>query len=158
MNRRTFSKSIAVAVSTIGLHGVSSFALKPAPQFSITMDDFHWNNPVKLTAWERNRSILDALKANSIKGALFVVGRNIESGEGKQLLSSWDSAGHLIGNHTYSHRNYNAAQTRIDEYQQDILRAEALLKDFPSFQKYFRFPMLKEGDTAARRSVLLQRC
>ena len=151
MNRRSFAKSLAVAVSTIGLHGVPSLARKPAPQFSITMDDFHWNNPVKLTAWERNQSILDALKANSIKGALFVVGRNIESGEGKQLLSSWDSAGHLIGNHTYSHRNYNAAQTRIDEYQQDILRAESLLKDFPRFQKYFRFPMLKEGDTAAKR-------
>jgi len=149
MNRRTFAKSLAVAVSTIGLHGVPSLARKPAPQFSITMDDFHWNNPVKLTAWERNQSILDALKANSIKAALFVVGRNIDNAEGKQLLSHWDKAGHLIGNHTYSHRNYNASE--LAEYQQDILRAETLLKEFPRFQKYFRFPMLKEGETAAKR-------
>jgi peptidoglycan/xylan/chitin deacetylase (PgdA/CDA1 family) len=149
MNRRTFAKSLAVAVSTIGLHGVPSFARKPAPQFSITMDDFHWNNPVKLTAPERNQAILDALQANSIKAALFVVGRNIDNAEGKQLLSHWDKAGHLIGNHTYSHRNYNTSE--IAEYQQDILRAETLLKEFPRFQKYFRFPMLKEGDTAAKR-------
>ncbi len=74
--------------------------------------------------------------------------------EGKQLLSAWDKAGHLIGNHTYSHRNYNAPATVVAEYLQDILRAEALLKDFPRFRKYFRFPMLKEGDTAAKRDAM----
>jgi hypothetical protein len=36
----------------------------------------------------------------------------------------------------------------------DILRAEELLKDFSRFQKYFRFPMLKEGNTAAKRDEL----
>ena len=154
MNRREFSKSLALGVAALGLAGVPAIARKAAPQFSITMDDFHWQNAVKLTAAERNQAILDALHANSIKAALFVAARNIDSAEGKQLLSSWDKAGHLIGNHTYSHRNYNSSTTVIDEYQQDILRAEALLKDFPRFRKYFRFPMLKEGDTAAKRDAM----
>ena len=118
------------------------------------MDDFLWQNAVKLTASERNDSILSALQSHSMKAGLFVVGRNIESPEGKQLLSKWDKAGHLIGNHTYSHRNYNAPTAVAAEYQQDILRAEALLKDFPRFRKYFRFPMLKEGDTAAKRDAM----
>jgi peptidoglycan/xylan/chitin deacetylase (PgdA/CDA1 family) len=156
MNRRDFSKSLALGIAAVGLGGVPAIARKAAPQFSITMDDFHWNNAVKLTAAERNQSILDTLRANSIKAALFVVGRNIDSEQGKQLLSAWDKAGHLIGNHTYSHRNYNAPATVIDEYQQDILRAEALLKDFPRFRKYFRFPLLKEGDTAAKRDAMRQ--
>jgi hypothetical protein len=39
-------------------------------------------------------------------------------------------------------------------YEQDILRAESLLKDFPNFRKYFRFPMLKEGETAAKRDAM----
>ena len=154
MNRRTFSKSLALGVAALGLGGVPAIARKPAPQFSITMDDFHWQNAVKLTAAERNQAILDTLNANSIKAALFVIGRNIDSAEGKQLLAPWDKAGHLIGNHTYSHRNYNASATVIDEYQQDILRAESLLKDFPRFRKYFRFPLLKEGDTAAKRDAM----
>ena len=154
MNRREFSKSLALGVAALGLSGVPAIARKAAPQFSITMDDFHWQNAVKLTAAERNQAILDALHANSIKAALFVAARNIDSAEGKQLLTSWDKAGHLIGNHTYSHRNYNSSTTVIDEYQQDILRAEALLKDFPRFRKYFRFPMLKEGDTAAKRDAM----
>jgi peptidoglycan-N-acetylglucosamine deacetylase len=154
MNRRTFNKSLALSFAAIGLGGVPALARKPAPQFSITMDDFHWANAVKLTAAARNQAILDTLQANSIKAALFVVGSNIESDEGKQLLAPWDKAGHMIGNHTYSHRNFNAAEVSIEAFQEDVLRAEALLKDFPHFRKYFRFPALKEGDTATKRDAM----
>lgn len=154
MNRRAFTKSLALSAAALGFGGIPAFAFKPAPQFSITMDDFNWRDPVKLTAVERNESILNTLQANSIKAALFVIGRNIESNEGKQLLSPWDQAGHLIGNHTYSHRNYNAPETVVENYLRDILRAEELLKQFSRFQKYFRFPALKEGDTAAKRDSM----
>jgi peptidoglycan/xylan/chitin deacetylase (PgdA/CDA1 family) len=154
MNRRDFTKSLALGVTALGLGGVPAIARNPAPQFAITMDDFHWNNPVKLTASERNQAILNALETNSIKAALFVIGRNIDSDEGKQLLSPWDKAGHMIGNHTYSHRNFNAPDANVKAYEQDILRAEALLQEFPRFRKYFRFPMLKEGDTVAKRDAM----
>ena len=154
MNRRDFTKCLSLSVAAIGLGDMPGIVRKPAPQFSITMDDFNWQNPVKLSAAERNQSIVDTLHSHSIKAALFVVGRNIEADEGKQLLSAWDKAGHMIGNHTYSHRNYNASSTVVADYQQDILRAEALLKNFPRFRKYFRFPALKEGDTAAKRDAM----
>ena len=154
MNRRKFTKTLALSITTIGLRGVPAIACRRAPQFSITMDDFNWRNAVKLTATERNEAILRTLRAHSHKAALFVIGRNIDSEEGKQLLAPWDKAGHMIGNHTYSHRNFNAPETNVAEYQQDILRAEALLKEFPRFRKYFRFPMLKEGDTAAKRDAM----
>src|SRR5262245_36186008 len=111
MNRRTFTKSLALSAAALG---IPAFTHKQAaPQFSITMDDFNWRNAVKLTAVERNDSILNTLQSNSIKAALFVVGRNIDSDEGKQLLQPWDRLGHMIGNHTYSHRNYNARETVV---------------------------------------------
>jgi len=154
MNRRTFTKSLALSAAALGFGSIPALAKPAAPQFSITMDDFNWRNPVKLTAVERNESILNTLQKNSIKAALFVIGRNIDSDEGKQLLWPWDKAGHLIGNHTYSHRNYNAPETVVADYLQDILRAEELLKQFPRFRKYFRFPALKEGDTAAKRDTM----
>jgi peptidoglycan/xylan/chitin deacetylase (PgdA/CDA1 family) len=155
MNRRTFTKSLALSAAALGFSGVPSFAFKPsAPQFSITMDDFHWKDAVKLTGAERNESILNTLQKNSIKAALFVVGRNIDNEEGKQLLSPWDKAGHLIGNHTYSHRSYSAPESVVADYLQDILRAEELLTPFPRFQKYFRFPALKEGETVAKRDAM----
>ena len=155
MNRRTFTKSLALSAAALGCNAVPSFAFRPAPpKFSITMDDFHWRNAVKLTGAERNEAILNTLQTNSIKAALFVVGRNIDNDEGKQLLWRWDKAGHLIGNHTYSHRPYSARETVVADYLQDILRAEELLKQFPRFQKYFRFPALKEGETAAKRDAM----
>ena len=154
MNRRDFTKTLGLTVAALGLGGVPAIARNPFSYFSITMDDFHSVNLVKLTAVERNEAILGALQANSIKAAAFVIGRNVESAEGKQLITQWDNAGHLIANHTYSHRNFNAPEANVGAYQQDILRAEALLKEFPRFRKYFRFPALKEGDTAQKRDAM----
>jgi peptidoglycan-N-acetylglucosamine deacetylase len=158
MNRRNFTRLIGLSGLGAGFHSASVVlqvaARKPAPQFSITMDDFHWQNAVKLTGAERNQSILDTLRTHSIKAMLFVIARNVEGEEGKQLLNTWDHAGHVIANHTYSHPNLNAPTVDVKAYQDEILRAEALLKDFPRFRKYFRFPMLKEGDTAAKRDAI----
>jgi len=154
MNRRDFTKIAGLGALAAGLGSAPAFARKPAPQFSITMDDFHWHNAVKLTGAERNGAILETLRAHSTKAALFVIGRNVEEEQGKRLLSAWDQAGHLIGNHTYSHQSFNAPNTDVQAYEDDILRAEALLKDFSRFRKYFRFPALKEGDTAGKRDAM----
>jgi len=154
MKRREFAKLLGLSAGVVGLGRIRTVARKPAPQFSITMDDFNWHNAVKLTGAERNQAILETLRANSTKAALFVIGRNLEEEQGKQLLSPWNEAGHLIGNHTYSHQSFNAPGTNVQAYEDDILRAEALLKDFARFRKYFRFPALKEGDTAAKRDAM----
>lgn len=150
MNRREFTRIAAASAVALGLKR-SSFA-KPAaaPQFAITMDDFNWQNAVHLTAEERNRAILDVLSANGRKAALFVIGRNADDNDGKKLLRSWDDARHIIGNHTYSHRSLNSEIT-VAQYQDDIQHAENILKDFKQFRKIFRFPALKEGNTAAKR-------
>jgi peptidoglycan-N-acetylglucosamine deacetylase len=154
MDRRSFTKTLGLSIGALSLSGVPAIARKQAPQFSITMDDFTWTNAVKLSANERNEAILNTLYSHSHKAALFVIGRNIDNPEGKQLLSAWDKAGHMIGNHSYSHRNFNEPTTDVHAYQEDILIAEALLKEFPRFRKYFRFPMLKEGDTIAKRDAM----
>ena len=104
MNRRDFTRLIGLSSLAVGFGSVPALARKPAPQFSITMDDFFWQDTTKLTGAERNQSILDSLQKHSIKAGLFVIGRNIEEDEGKKLLTAWDRAGHLIANHTYLHR------------------------------------------------------
>src|SRR5215210_278236 len=108
MNRRDFTKTLGLSIAAVGLRGAPAMARNPFSYFSITMDDFHWANPVKLIAVERNEAILGALQANSIKAAAFVIGRNVESEEGKQLITQWDNAGPLIANHTSSYRVFNA--------------------------------------------------
>ncbi len=150
MNRREFTKTLGAVAVAIGINKKVSSVTAPQTQFALTMDDFAWHNAVHLTAEDRNRTILNTLGANRTKAALFVVGENAEEERGKTMLKKWDDAGHIIGNHTYSHRPLSSRIT-IAEYEQDILRAETILKDFKQFRRMFRYPMLKEGDTAAKR-------
>jgi peptidoglycan-N-acetylglucosamine deacetylase len=155
MNRREFARTLGIGAAAISIGSLRTSADTGRPQVAVTMDDFSWSqNTVRLNGEERNRAILETLKAHSIKAALFVVGRNIDNEEGKALLRKWDDAGHMIGNHSYSHRNYAAASMTAAAFGEDILHAETLLREFARFRKYFRFPMLKEGETAAKRDAM----
>src|SRR2546421_2981251 len=150
MNRRDFVGVAAASAVAISLKRRGFAKSGSAPQFAITMDDFNWRNAIHLSAEERNQAILKVLDANGKKAALFVVGRNADDEEGMTLLRKWDGAGHLIGNHTYSHRSLNSNITAA-EYESDILRAETILIGLSRFRKLFRYPMLKEGNTAVKR-------
>ena len=151
MNRRQFTKLAVVSTAALAI-GRRALAATP-PQFAITMDDFNWRNAVHLTAEQRNQAILNTLSANKAKAALFVMGRNADDQEGMTLLRRWDEMGHIIGNHTYSHRSLNSNITAA-EYEGDIARAEAILIGLSHFRKIFRYPMLKEGNTAEKRDAV----
>jgi hypothetical protein len=113
------------------------------------MDDVAWQvipAPHQDSACEK---ILGALHE---KAALFAVGRNIDTDEGRAILDKWNRAGHMLGNHTWSHRNYHSCEP--EWFEQDILKNEALLKSWPNYRKFFRFPLLKEGKTAATRDAM----
>ena len=58
----------------------------------------------------------------------------------------------MLGNHTWSHKNYNSSDPAW--FEQDILKNEALLQKWPNFRKFFRFPALKEGKTAEARDTM----
>lgn len=159
MNRREFTTSIGIGAIALGLGGAKlSGALskgKDRPQVAITMDDFNWNKSVKLNPPERNRAILSALKSHGdLKAALFVVGRNVENETGQALLSEWNKAGHVIGNHSYSHKELNSPKVTAEVFNADILKGEEMLRSFSRFQKSFRFPYLSEGETAAKRDAV----
>jgi peptidoglycan/xylan/chitin deacetylase (PgdA/CDA1 family) len=68
-----------------------------APQVAITMDDLNLFGADEATALDRNQAI---------KGAMFAAGKNIDSALGRHLLRQWNDEGHIIANHTYSHRFY----------------------------------------------------
>jgi peptidoglycan/xylan/chitin deacetylase (PgdA/CDA1 family) len=150
MQRREFTKAIAASALALAIGQRSQASRATLPQFAITMDDFNWRNAVHLTAEQRNQTILKVLRDHKTKAALFVIGRNADDPEGMSLLRPWDKAGHLIGNHTYSHRSLNSDITAAD-YEQDIAHAETVLIGLKQFRRMFRYPALKEGNTAAKR-------
>ena len=111
------------------------------------MDDLNWMplpNPTEI-----NTRLLDAMRKHRTRLALFVIGRNADSDTGRALIQPWKQAGHLIGNHTYSHRSYDA-QT-FEEFSADALHADNVLTADLSTPRLFRFPALKEGNTADKR-------
>jgi peptidoglycan-N-acetylglucosamine deacetylase len=155
MNRREFTKAVGATALTFGVSRSAVLRTKESPQVSVTMDDFFWNKSLRLNPAQRNRAILEALRSHgNLKAALFVKGKNIEEQTGKDLLSEWDSAGHMIGNHSYSHTYLNSPKVEAAAFTADILKCEELLKPYSHFQKIFRFPYLKEGDTAAERDAV----
>jgi peptidoglycan/xylan/chitin deacetylase (PgdA/CDA1 family) len=158
MNRREFTTALGMGVAVWGLGGArlsELLATTDKPSIAVTMDDFHWNKSIKLKPEERNRAILGALRAQGeLKAALFVAGKNADNEEGKSLLREWDRAGHLIGNHSYSHMELNNGEVTTEKFSADILKCEAVLRDLPHYQKKFRFPYLKEGDTAIKRDTV----
>jgi peptidoglycan/xylan/chitin deacetylase (PgdA/CDA1 family) len=155
MNRRQFTKLGMAAGIAFCLEESKAVSVAKKTQVAITMDDFNWaSNSVKLTASERNDAILSALSSRSVRAALFVRGSNIANEQGKTLLQAWDAAGHMIGNHSYSHWYFHSAKITAEAFKQDILRCEELLKGFSGFRKFFRFPYLKEGESSAKRDAI----
>ena len=151
MNRREFAKGFGACVVAVGAGAVApfSYAAGGRPQVAVTVDDFNVFDTPALSAAARNQAILDALGRHKLKAALFVAGKFADNERNLALLRQWDERGHLIANHTYSHWYYPNAE--FQKYTDDILRNEELLRQFPRFRRFFRFPYLKEGKTAEQR-------
>ena len=141
MRRRDFLLASAAAAigSTVATQGEAS-------RIAVTFDDFNLFDVPALSAVSRNLAILDALRANDLKSAVFVIGRNVEGADKIRLLQLWNDAGHIVGNHTYSHRRYSRAD--FSEFTLDILKNDGMLKSLSQFRKWLRFPFLDEGATA----------
>ena len=158
MNRRNFNKTLGMSSLMLGFGGVSevsSWGFSARPEISITIDDFNWNKSVKLNPDQRNQALLEALRSHgNLKAALFVTCKFADNDKGKELLKDWDRPGHLIGNHSYSHKYLNSSKVTTEIYTADIEKCDGIIKAFPNFQKLFRFPFLKEGETAAKRDAV----
>lgn len=120
------------------------------PQLAITMDDPSLKLDTGLQWPEANSRILKALDSRSIKAALFVCGIRVDEFEGTKLLSAWDEAGHIICNHSYSHLNY-CGPTSYADFAVDFLKDERIIAPYQNKTALFRYPFLKEGDTADKR-------
>jgi peptidoglycan-N-acetylglucosamine deacetylase len=153
MNRRRFAKTLGIGVVAFGMRKAALPFADKAPQMAVTIDDFNLFRASQAVAEKRNRALLDALRAQSnLKAAAFICGKNIDSEMGRGLVRQWGEERHSVANHTYSHWYY--PDHSFEEYGQDILHVETLIRDVPGFTKLFRFPMLKEGDTVERRDKM----
>jgi peptidoglycan/xylan/chitin deacetylase (PgdA/CDA1 family) len=125
-----------------------------ARELAITIDDLDLNaedSPL-LDPDRRNDAILAALHREKLQAAIFVCGMRVDNARGREHLLAWSRAGHLIGNHSYSHLYLPRAG--FEKFSADVTRGEAVIADLPQFRKLFRFPYLKEGATREQRDEM----
>ena len=100
--------------------------------------------------------LLGHLERHNIKAVGLVTWRNVRDGGDRALLERWLAAGHELGNHSYTHPNYST--TAFEVYRADMDRARrelvALLEPHGRPLRFFRFPFLREGDTAEKVAAM----
>jgi peptidoglycan/xylan/chitin deacetylase (PgdA/CDA1 family) len=120
------------------------------PQLALTLDDPTLSLGSVLRWPEANSRILKAISEKNVRAALFVCGMRVDDADGAKLLSAWDQAGHLVCNHSYSHKFYGE-QTSYADFAVDFLKNEKVIAAHHNRTALFRYPFLKEGDTADKR-------
>jgi peptidoglycan/xylan/chitin deacetylase (PgdA/CDA1 family) len=123
-------------------------------KIAITIDDPNTYNTPGLSWKERDSLLLKTLNEQNVKAALFVCGMRVDNANGKELLNNWDEKGHLICNHSYSHFYYNAKSKTSEIFIADFKKGDSIISTYKNHSKYFRFPFLKEGNTAEKRDSM----
>jgi len=115
------------------------------------------------TAFQKSlfRRLMSSLIRNNIPAIGFVNEQKLYNGEGinsfqRGLLENWVQSGLDLGNHTYSHPDYN--HVSFQEFTQNILKGEVVTKEVLARNNkslvYFRHPFLHVGNTKAKADSL----
>ncbi len=142
--------------------GVSAAQTAPsakAPlQIAITFDDLpaHGPLPPGMARPAVVKSIIATLKRENMPPIYgFVNGFRVAQYPYQiHILQAWRAAGNPVGNHTWSHPEFD--KVTVAQYEANIARNEPLLRRVSpdSDWHWFRFPYLEEGDTIEKREQL----
>ncbi len=96
------------------------------------------------------RGMLAALAAHDVPAVGMVTWGNVRGPADLELLGLWLEAGHELGNHTFRHLDYH--RTEQAAWLDDAESGRRELAGFLAARgrpapRFFRFPMLREGDT-----------
>ena len=112
-------------------------------KIAITIDDVPMPSTKLFNGIDRTKRIITTLKnANVNRVGLFVLGENIFKDEGEKRLRMYDEAGHMIGNHTYSHPACRKLSS--EDFIDDIYKCHKVIKKYNNFKYFFRYPYLDE--------------
>ncbi len=128
----------------------------PAKRIALTFDDVPRGPGAFYAPAQRTRMLIAGLRDAGVNQAGFFVnpGR-INSATGNAAsVDAYAAAGHVIGDHGFSHRDLSAMP--VQAFLADVDRAELWLKGRPGYRPWFRFPGLNQGghDGAKRQAAL----
>ncbi len=143
---------------------VSVQAQTPKRTIAVTIDDLPYvsfgERDYLTGARTATAKILDTLKKHKVTAVGFVNERKLEHASEREariaLLRDWVKNGMILGNHTYSHPDFNSRT--VEQFQEEITKGEVvtreLMKSRRPYQLYFRHPMTHTGDTPEKKEAI----
>ena len=104
--------------------------------------------------------ILSTLKKHKAPAIGFVNEFQLDFGNDRDariaLLRDWVKSGMMLGNHTYSHPDFN--QMTVAQFEEQIEKGDVvtrqLMQSRRPYQLYFRHPMTHTGDTLEKKEAI----
>ncbi len=135
------------------LMAVSAAQPVDAAEIAITVDDLPYAMPRRTSPHEGIaivKAINKALAERNVIATGFVIGANINEST-LPALEAFRDAGHSIGNHSWSHPDYNKMTS--DQFRSETQKSDAKLADWMVGRKLYRFPYLRQGETIEKRKA-----
>jgi peptidoglycan/xylan/chitin deacetylase (PgdA/CDA1 family) len=157
--------AIAVVLAAAWLHGQSPS--RPTHTMAVTIDDLPWNHQGEgagfVDAARRGTdAMLAALRSHRAPAVAVVNEGKLDAPAPDEraarvaLLRQWVDAGHVLGNHGFSHRDANALTA--EAYLADVARGDAVTRELmrprQPYALYFRHPYTHTGDTLEKRDAI----
>lgn len=95
-----------------------------------------------------NRAIIATLVRRRVPVTGFVIQSRVEQLGGQRILRDWTDAHLDLGNHSYSHPDFN--KLSVDQIENEIVKGEASLRS----PRFFRFPFNHDGDTREKHDSI----
>lgn len=125
-----------------------------AKEIAITFDDSPRHAKGYFDGPTRAQKLIEGLKKAKVTQAAFFSVSSFMDDEGLARVQAFANAGHIIANHTHTHPNFN--RTSAEDYKADFLKADIELSKIKNFEKWFRFPYLREGNDLKKRDFMRQ--
>jgi peptidoglycan/xylan/chitin deacetylase (PgdA/CDA1 family) len=137
---------------------------KTTRAMAITIDDLPYVNAAQLAylpnAQRVTDEILRVLKSHRAPAVGFVNEGGLRAAgeveDRTELLQRWVDAGMTLGNHTYSHADFNAMT--VEQFQDEIVKGDVvtrkLMESRKPYQLYFRHPMTRTGNTKEKKEAI----
>ena len=137
----------------LGLLAPSAFADASPRQIALTFDDAPREDGAFFSGKERTRRLIEALDKAAVSGAMFFVttGNAERNDPDFERLRSYESAGHVLANHSHSHLWLH--RTATDQYLDDLDHAQSLLESIGTPAAFYRYPFLDEGRAVEKRDA-----
>ena len=157
--------SAVIVLAVALLHGQTP--PRSTRAIAVTIDDLPWNHQGEGTSFidaarRGTDAMLAALRAHRVPTVSVVNEGKLEASTAEErvariaLLEQWVEAGHILGNHGYSHRDANALTA--EAYLADIAKGDTVTRELmrrrQPYVLYFRHPYTHTGDTIEKRDAI----